>query len=273
MPGCRTIWIIGFCSGPISGHPGNAAAQTPPADVQQRVEALEARIRELEQQLASARGVPAARQHRVCPADRRQPCARAGHGGGDEQLAGRAAADARSARNPRSSSSISRYASSAVNSSSTGSRPPSARKPLQRSAPAARGLRCAPPMAPSSCGCAGTCNPTGASTRTTMAEQGADTFVLRRVRPILEGTLFKNFDVRLTPDFGGGTTVLQDAYVDLRFTSGREDPCGEVQDAVRPRTPGVGNRPPVRRACAANGASRRTATSACCSTATSSTRG
>jgi phosphate-selective porin OprO/OprP len=44
-----------------------------------------------------------------------------------------------------------------------------------------------------------------------------DTFLLRRVRPILEGTVFKLFDFRFTPDFGGGTTVLQDAYVDARF--------------------------------------------------------
>ena len=33
-----------------------------------------------------------------------------------------------------------------------------------------------------------------------------------RAGPILEGTLFKNFDFRIMPDFGGGTTVLQDAY-------------------------------------------------------------
>jgi phosphate-selective porin OprO/OprP len=45
-----------------------------------------------------------------------------------------------------------------------------------------------------------------------------DTFLLRRVRPLLEGTLFKFVDFRLMPDFGGGTTVLQDAYIDLRFT-------------------------------------------------------
>jgi phosphate-selective porin OprO/OprP len=47
--------------------------------------------------------------------------------------------------------------------------------------------------------------------------QGSDTFVLRRVRPIIDATVFKYFDFRLTPDFGGGTTVLQDAYVDMRF--------------------------------------------------------
>lgn len=34
----------------------------------------------------------------------------------------------------------------------------------------------------------------------------SDTFVLRRVRPIIEGTVFKNFDFRIMPDFGGATT-------------------------------------------------------------------
>jgi phosphate-selective porin OprO and OprP len=45
-----------------------------------------------------------------------------------------------------------------------------------------------------------------------------DTFVLRRVRPIVEATVFRLFDVRLMPDFGDGRTVLQDAYVESRFT-------------------------------------------------------
>jgi len=45
-----------------------------------------------------------------------------------------------------------------------------------------------------------------------------DTFILRRVRPIFEGTVFKIFDFRVMPDFGGGTTVLQDAYIDARFS-------------------------------------------------------
>lgn len=44
---------------------------------------------------------------------------------------------------------------------------------------------------------------------------GTDTFYLRRVRPIIEGTLYKYFDFRLVPDFGEGRTVLQDAYVDV----------------------------------------------------------
>lgn len=42
---------------------------------------------------------------------------------------------------------------------------------------------------------------------------GTDTFLLRRVRPIFEGVLGKDVDFRIMPDFGGGTTVLQDAYI------------------------------------------------------------
>lgn len=47
--------------------------------------------------------------------------------------------------------------------------------------------------------------------------RGVDTFLLRRVRPIVEATIYRQFDFRLTPDFGNGTTVLQDAYVDARL--------------------------------------------------------
>lgn len=44
-----------------------------------------------------------------------------------------------------------------------------------------------------------------------------NTFVLRRVRPILEGTLWKYFDFRIMPDFGSGQTVLFDAYTEVRL--------------------------------------------------------
>ena len=46
-----------------------------------------------------------------------------------------------------------------------------------------------------------------------------DTLVARRVRPILLATLFKQVDVRLMPDFGDGRVLVQDAQVDVRFTS------------------------------------------------------
>ena len=43
-----------------------------------------------------------------------------------------------------------------------------------------------------------------------------DTFTLRRVRPIVAGSLGRYFDFSLMPDFGGGVTVLQDAYLDFK---------------------------------------------------------
>jgi phosphate-selective porin OprO and OprP len=43
-----------------------------------------------------------------------------------------------------------------------------------------------------------------------------DTFLIRRARPVLEATFFDVADFRLMPDFGGGQTVLFDAYIDLR---------------------------------------------------------
>jgi phosphate-selective porin OprO/OprP len=45
-----------------------------------------------------------------------------------------------------------------------------------------------------------------------------DTFVLRRVRPILQGTVARHFDFNITPDFGVGTTVLQDAFLDVNYS-------------------------------------------------------
>lgn len=45
-----------------------------------------------------------------------------------------------------------------------------------------------------------------------------DTFLVRRARPILEGTLAKIFDFRIMTDFAQGTTTLQDGYVEARFS-------------------------------------------------------
>lgn len=46
---------------------------------------------------------------------------------------------------------------------------------------------------------------------------GADQFVLRRVRPNVEGTVFRQFTYRIVPDFAEGKAAVQDAYVDARF--------------------------------------------------------
>jgi len=45
----------------------------------------------------------------------------------------------------------------------------------------------------------------------------ANTWLLRRVRPIVEGTFANLYDFRFTPDFGGGKSIVQDAYVTARF--------------------------------------------------------
>jgi phosphate-selective porin OprO/OprP len=42
-----------------------------------------------------------------------------------------------------------------------------------------------------------------------------DTFLLRRVRPIVEATFAGVIDVKIMPDFGMGQVVIYDAYVDL----------------------------------------------------------
>ena len=43
----------------------------------------------------------------------------------------------------------------------------------------------------------------------------SDTFLIRRFRPTLDGTLLGLADFRLTPDFAGGAVVVFDAYADI----------------------------------------------------------
>ena len=49
----------------------------------------------------------------------------------------------------------------------------------------------------------------------TIVDEG---FLLRRVRPIVEGTVGGIYDFRFTPDFAQGKTVIQDAYITGRFS-------------------------------------------------------
>jgi phosphate-selective porin OprO and OprP len=42
-------------------------------------------------------------------------------------------------------------------------------------------------------------------------------FLLRRVRPILEGTIYKYYDFRIMSDFGGSAPTIFDAYFQARF--------------------------------------------------------
>ena len=45
----------------------------------------------------------------------------------------------------------------------------------------------------------------------------ADTFIFRRIRPTLEGTIASIYDFRFMPDFAGGKTIIVDSYVAARF--------------------------------------------------------
>jgi phosphate-selective porin OprO and OprP len=44
-----------------------------------------------------------------------------------------------------------------------------------------------------------------------------DQFLVRRAVTILDGTFYKKFDFRFSPDFGGGKVQLLDAFLDARF--------------------------------------------------------
>ena len=50
------------------------------------------------------------------------------------------------------------------------------------------------------------------------ARLATDTFLIRSARPILQGTVAGRFDVYLAPDFGQGQSLIQDAYLDARFS-------------------------------------------------------
>jgi len=47
--------------------------------------------------------------------------------------------------------------------------------------------------------------------------QGNDSFLLRRARPIIEGTVFRDFDFQFVPDFAGSATTIFDANLNYRL--------------------------------------------------------
>jgi len=66
-----------------------------------------------------------------------------------------------------------------------------------------------------------------------------DTFLLRRVRPIFEGTVFEKYDFRVMLDFGSGANssaanngFLQDAYLNARFLPEFQLKFGKFKEPV-----------------------------------------
>jgi phosphate-selective porin OprO/OprP len=61
---------------------------------------------------------------------------------------------------------------------------------------------------------------------------GNDGFLLRRARPILSGTVFHDFDFNFTPDFGGSTVQILDAYLNYRYNSALQLEAGKFKAPV-----------------------------------------
>ena len=61
---------------------------------------------------------------------------------------------------------------------------------------------------------------------------GNDGFLLRRARPIFSGTVFHDFDYQFTPDFGGSTVQIQDAYLNYRFNAALQLQGGKFKSPV-----------------------------------------
>jgi phosphate-selective porin OprO/OprP len=56
-----------------------------------------------------------------------------------------------------------------------------------------------------------------------------DTFLLRRVRPIFEGTVFRDFEFLMTPEFAGSSPVLRDAWINYHHSDAMELRVGKMK--------------------------------------------
>ncbi|HXR47906.1 MAG TPA: porin [Candidatus Limnocylindrales bacterium] len=59
-----------------------------------------------------------------------------------------------------------------------------------------------------------------------------DSFLLRRARPIITGTVFHDFDFNFTPDFGGSVVQIQDAYLNYRYNPELQLEAGKFKSPV-----------------------------------------
>ncbi len=66
----------------------------------------------------------------------------------------------------------------------------------------------------------------------TGAKPGASTFLIRRARPYLEGTLDRFYDFRLMADFGQGKTTIEDAFADIHYWGAFRMRAGKFKEPV-----------------------------------------
>src|ERR1035437_5753056 len=64
------------------------------------------------------------------------------------------------------------------------------------------------------------------------AAAGADTILLRRGRPTFSGTVYRYVDYFFRPDFGQGTTVIYDAYLELTYFPAAKVRVGKFKPPV-----------------------------------------
>src|SRR5262245_13229513 len=65
-----------------------------------------------------------------------------------------------------------------------------------------------------------------------IGDSNVDPFVLRRLRPNLQGRVLRRFEFFFNPDFGKGTFVVQDAYVDTVFAKALRLRAGKFKTPV-----------------------------------------
>lgn len=61
---------------------------------------------------------------------------------------------------------------------------------------------------------------------------GKNSFLIRRARPIFTGTVFHDFDFNFTPDFGGSTVQIVDAYLNYRYRPELQLEAGKFKSPV-----------------------------------------
>jgi phosphate-selective porin OprO and OprP len=61
---------------------------------------------------------------------------------------------------------------------------------------------------------------------------GNDGFLLRRARPILQGTLARDFDFLFVPDFGGSSVQIFDAYLNYRYRPELQLRAGKMKSPI-----------------------------------------
>jgi phosphate-selective porin OprO and OprP len=59
-----------------------------------------------------------------------------------------------------------------------------------------------------------------------------DTFLLRRARFGLEAKLFEYYEFRFLPDFGQGTTIVQDAYINVHYWDAFQAEIGRFKQPI-----------------------------------------